>query len=118
MKDQPDRTTEITSFKIRPVAAGVRRHLFSQRASIAAASLLSTTIAFGQAGSGAQLEEIVVTATKRTQNLQDVPIAIQVLDTQRLEELGIKSFDDYVAYLPSVSFTARGPGQSQVYMRG
>jgi iron complex outermembrane recepter protein len=68
--------------------------------------------------SGAALEEVVVTAQKRTENLQDVPVSITALGTQRLEELNVQSFDDYVKYLPSVSYQSTGPGFSRVFMRG
>ena len=70
------------------------------------------------AGQTAQLEEVVVTAEKRTENLQDVPISIQALGTAKLEELHIKNFDDYAMYLPSVEFLSTGPGFEHVYMRG
>jgi len=66
----------------------------------------------------ATLEEVVVTAQKRTENLQDVPISIQALGTARLEELHISNFDDYVKYLPSVSFQSAGPGFEHTYIRG
>jgi outer membrane receptor protein involved in Fe transport len=64
------------------------------------------------------LEEIVVTAQKRTESLQDVPISIQALGTERLTELQINSFGDYVKFLPSVTFTTLGPGFSLAYFRG
>lgn len=64
------------------------------------------------------LEEIVVTAQKRTQNLQDVPVSVQVLGNQELRELNLTSFADYVEFLPTVSFQSERPGVSQVYMRG
>src|SRR6202050_2166219 len=64
------------------------------------------------------LEEVVVTAQKRTENLQDVPISIQVLGTAKLEELHVTDFDDYVKYLPSVSFQTDGPGFEHTYIRG
>ncbi|GAB3089161.1 TonB-dependent receptor [Lysobacter terrae] len=66
----------------------------------------------------ATLETITVTAQKRTENLQKVPISIQVLGTEQLEELNVSDFDDYVKFLPSVSYTSGGPGFAQVYMRG
>ncbi len=69
-------------------------------------------------GETATLEEVVVTAQKRTENLQDVPISIQAIGTAKLEELRIKSFDDYAKFLPSVSFQSAGPGFEHVYMRG
>src|SRR4029077_635546 len=68
--------------------------------------------------SGAALEEVVVTAQKRTENLQDVPVSITALGTERLEQLNVQSFDDYVKYLPSVSYQSTGPGFSRVFMRG
>ena len=66
----------------------------------------------------ATLEEVVVTAQKRTENLQDVPISIQTLGTVRLEELHVTNFDDYVKYLPSVSFQSGGPSFEHTYIRG
>src|ERR1700761_8516885 len=65
------------------------------------------------------LEEVVVTAQKRSENLQDVPISIQAFGTQKLSELGVTSFDDYAKYLPSVSFQKVGnPSIEHTYMRG
>jgi iron complex outermembrane receptor protein len=66
----------------------------------------------------AALEEIVVTAQKRTESLQEVPISIQAIGTERLQELQINSFEDYVKFLPSVTFTTLGPGFSLAYFRG
>jgi iron complex outermembrane receptor protein len=70
------------------------------------------------------LEEVVVTAQKRTENLQDVPISIQALNTEKLEELNIVNIDDYVKFLSGVT-TVKGLGQggngiatTHVYMRG
>ena len=66
----------------------------------------------------AQLEEIVVTATKRQASMQDVAVAIQALTGDNLEELGVSNFDEYVEYLPNVVQAARAPGQSEIYIRG
>jgi iron complex outermembrane recepter protein len=67
---------------------------------------------------GAMLDEIVVTAQKRSENLQSVPISIQAIDTKKLAELQVASFDDYARYLPSLSVQSYGPGQAQLYVRG
>ena len=67
---------------------------------------------------GGRLEEIVVTAQKRSENLQTVPISITALGTEKLEELNVTKFEDYVQYLPSVSFQTSGPGFARVFMRG
>src|SRR6188474_3670209 len=64
------------------------------------------------------LDEVTVTALKTQQNLQDVPVSIQAIGTERLEELNVSSFDDYVKYLPSVSYQSAGPGFARVFMRG
>lgn len=64
------------------------------------------------------LDEIVVTAEKRAEDLQKVPISMQVLSEEKLEQLGVSSFDDYAKFLPSVSFQTTGPGQAQLYFRG
>jgi len=65
-----------------------------------------------------RLGEVVVTAQRRTENLQDVPIAIQALTADTLTQLNISTFDDFVRYLPNVSASGFGPGQSELYMRG
>jgi outer membrane receptor protein involved in Fe transport len=68
------------------------------------------------------LEEVTVSAQKRDQNLQDVAVSIQVLGNQELENLNVRSFEDYINFLPTVSFLTGGgpggPGFGQVYMRG
>ncbi|MEO8997885.1 MAG: TonB-dependent receptor plug domain-containing protein, partial [Rhodanobacter sp.] len=70
------------------------------------------------------LNVVNVTAQKRTENLQKVPISINVLETDQLEALHVQSFNDYVKYLPSVTFQqggggiATGPGFATIYMRG
>jgi len=62
--------------------------------------------------------EIVVTAQKREENLQDVPISVQAIGTRRLDQLNISNFEDYTKQLPSVSFLTTQPGVTTVYMRG
>lgn len=64
------------------------------------------------------LGQVTVTAQKRTENMQKVPISIQVLGQQKLEELHVNKFEDYAKLLPSVSFQNDGPGFNKPYMRG
>ena len=64
------------------------------------------------------LDEVVVTAQKRSENRQDVPVSIQALGSAKLEQLQVSNFTDYVKYLPSVSFQTTSPGFSNVYFRG
>ncbi|MGH8249670.1 MAG: TonB-dependent receptor [Steroidobacteraceae bacterium] len=87
------------------------------RAPLASAILLALSPAQAQQTTG--LEEVIVTAQKRgEESLQDVPLSIQAFSTARLEELNIVDFDDYVKFLPSVSYQTFGPGFAFVYMRG
>ncbi len=62
--------------------------------------------------------EIVVTAQKREESLQDVPMSIVAISTEKLDELQVQNFDDYARYLPSLSYQTAGPGASVVYFRG
>ncbi|HLZ78645.1 MAG TPA: TonB-dependent receptor [Sphingomonas sp.] len=62
--------------------------------------------------------EIIVTATKRSESLQKVPISIQALSPEVLSQHQVAAFDDYAKLLPSVSYQSFGPGQSQLYFRG
>jgi outer membrane receptor protein involved in Fe transport len=61
---------------------------------------------------------ILVTALKREQNLQDVPLAITAIGAQQLDQLQVSELRDVVKFLPSVSIQTAGPGFSQVYFRG
>jgi iron complex outermembrane recepter protein len=64
------------------------------------------------------LQEFVVTAQRRTENLQDVPISIQALTGETLQQLNVQTIDDFVKYLPNVVIPGGGPGQGNIYMRG
>ena len=64
------------------------------------------------------IQEITVTAQRRTENIQNVPITIQALTAETLEKLSVSTFDDYVRYLPNVTVASNGPGQGNIYMRG
>jgi iron complex outermembrane receptor protein len=68
--------------------------------------------------SGNALAEITVTATRRTENIQDVPISMQALTAAALQQLNVTTFDDYLRYLPNVTSANNGPGQNEVFMRG
>lgn len=111
-------------------ASGAARRRLSRMPLAAAICLAIAAPAFAQDASApssatppkdqkvAQLSTVTVTAQKRTENLQKVPISIQVLGTEKIEQLHINSFDDYVKYLPSVSYQSAAPGFSEIYMRG
>ena len=64
------------------------------------------------------IQEITVTAQRRTENIQNVPITMQAITGDQLRELSVTSFDDVIKYLPNVTFPTNGPGQGNIYMRG
>jgi len=64
------------------------------------------------------LGEIIVTAQRRSESMQNVPIAMQAFTAKSLTELNVATFDDYLRYLPNVTTANNGPGQSEVFMRG
>ncbi|RVT41211.1 TonB-dependent receptor [Sphingobium algorifonticola] len=64
------------------------------------------------------LTEIVVTATRTAQSIQTVPISMQALSADALQQRQVKGLTDFVALLPSVSFEGIGPGRNAVYFRG
>ena len=70
----------------------------------------------GQRSGG--VTEIVVTATKRSADMQDIPVAVQAIGDKELDQLGVAVFDDYLAQLPGVTAGGGGPGQSTIYIRG
>jgi len=66
----------------------------------------------------AQIETIEVTATKRSESIQAVPVTVTALTGDSLEKLGVANFGEYVEFLPNVVFQGTGPGQNEIYIRG
>jgi len=64
------------------------------------------------------IQEITVTAQRRSENMQDVPISIQALTSETLTQLNVTTFDDFVKFVPNVSTAGSGPGQNSIFMRG
>jgi iron complex outermembrane receptor protein len=77
----------------------------------------ATTAAADVADTGG-IEEIQVTAQRRTESIQNVPITIQAITSEQLKQLSLSNFDDVVKYLPNVSIANNGPGMGNIYMRG
>ena len=120
--------------KLARTQAGKRAFIVKRGLPVASALLVGMPLAHAQnapppaapaAAEAGGLQEVIVTAQKRSENVQNVPISIEVLDNQKLSELSISGLDDYVKYSPSVSYL-RGigqggnaqPGLSHVYIRG
>ncbi|MCY7339499.1 MAG: TonB-dependent receptor [Sphingomonas bacterium] len=104
---------------------------------LASTMLLGSGAAFAQASPPAPVDPaaqaktaedpdtIIVTAQRRAEDLQDVPIAITAITTKTLDDLQVNKFEDYARLVPSLSFKSgggggspSGPGTSNVYFRG
>jgi outer membrane receptor protein involved in Fe transport len=86
-------------------------------ASIASAATAAESDSIVSASSGV-LGEVVVTAQRREESIQNVPITMQALTSETLMQLNATTLDDFVKYLPAVSTASNGPGQTNVYIRG
>ena len=70
------------------------------------------------ADTSSEIQEITVTAQRRTENAQDVPITLQAMTGETLKQLNVSTFDDFIKYVPNVTSANLGPGQSSIFMRG
>jgi iron complex outermembrane recepter protein len=101
-----------------------KRKLARMRAKWAGMPLASAVLAGGGLAVAAeptetgQLEEVVVTAQKRVEDVQKVPISLQVLSGETLENLHVTGFADFAQFIPSLSYRSWGPGQTAFFFRG
>jgi iron complex outermembrane recepter protein len=82
---------------------------------LASAPAWAQTQPADDAGGG---DEIIVTAQKREENLQNVPLSIIALGTKKLDQLNVTNVDRVTQLLPSVSVQTTQPGTTKIYMRG
>jgi outer membrane receptor protein involved in Fe transport len=91
-----------------------------------AALLASTCLTLAPTGAAAAtatggstaVAEIIVTAEKRSENIQKVPMSIQAIDTKKLTELNVTNFQDYAKFVPSIQYQTFAPSVTTIYMRG
>src|SRR5215831_7972767 len=69
----------------------------------------------GGATATSTLEEVVVTAQRREERLQDVPISVGVFSKEKLDEQGLRNFDDLTRFSPGVAFIRSGTGSNANY---
>ena len=70
------------------------------------------------AESSEALGEIIVTAQRREENIQNVPITIQAMTSETITQLNVVNLDDFIRYLPNVTQATNGPAQGEIFMRG
>src|SRR5450755_289672 len=67
---------------------------------------------------GDELQDVTVTANRREEKLQDVPITVQVLSGEQLRELTLNTFEDVIRYTPNVTYSGNGPATGNIFIRG
>src|ERR1700724_1120192 len=95
------------------ICATLRESATASKISLAVAAALAIAPPRAHAvqpADASALQEIVVTARKREENLQDVPLSIDVFTKKDMQNLGITGFDDFAQRVPSISFISEGPG--------
>ncbi len=99
----------MSEVRVRPRPSAVRHAVV--------AALLAHTAAGLAHAQAVQLEEVVVTAQKRTTDLQDTPIAISAVTGESIEKLNIDDIGAIAAANPSLVYSEAG-GEAQLYIRG
>ena len=82
---------------------------------------IATILASGQATevrAQAALDEVLVTARKREEKLQDIPESIQAISQRTIDRAGLQELEDYSRFVPSMSYTAQAPGANKLIFRG
>lgn len=100
------------------LSASAAHAVFADAAAVGPTGPASDAAASTAGANGSSLQEVIVTATRRTENVQNVPITIQVLTGQKLQQLNVQTLSDYLKYVPNVTTASLGPGQDIVAMRG
>jgi iron complex outermembrane receptor protein len=62
--------------------------------------------------------DIIVTAQRRDESIQNVPMTLQALSGKTLSQLNVNTFNDLIKYTPNVTLGTQGPGQGIIFMRG
>lgn len=80
----------------------------------AAVALLATSVMAQER----TIEEVVVTATKRAESVQDIPLAVTAFTGEMIEEAGVKDIRDLAGLTPGLQIKSRGETEGSVFIRG
>jgi iron complex outermembrane recepter protein len=92
--------------------------VINQAIALATATIVAAAARAATDATTPPLQEVIVTAQKRLEDLQDVPASVEALATEKLQQLLVSSFDDYAKYLSSTGSQTFGSGRESLYMRG
>src|SRR5215469_2594277 len=108
----------LSGVSLRALAAQPAPDPGAAEATVAAPQAGSPNASSNAGASSTALNEVIVTATRRSENIQNVPVTMQALTGQTLQQLHISSFEDYVRMLPNLTSADNGPGQNEIFIRG
>lgn len=111
MSKEHDRSVEVPFIRPKPLSVAISAIL---------AAPAATALAQDQteASGDVLLEEVLVTARKRTENLQNVPESIQAISSETIIRAGLQGMGDYVRFIPSLNIVEANPGTAKVIFRG
>jgi outer membrane receptor protein involved in Fe transport len=103
---------------IKPVTARFAIHPLAAAIALCSGSLLAGSAQAQEPGAnGPMLEEVLVTAQKRVESLQDVPISVNAVSGEKMQEAGIDRIENLAPYVPNLSMAENGIGTA-IYIRG
>ena len=105
--------TDKPLYKKTPLAGSIAAIL-----SVGTLAVISQTTLAAEESHSLALEEVLVTAHRREQLVNDVPSSIAVLTGQQLDRMGASGLEDYFTSIPGLSLVDRGPGRNNVIIRG
>jgi len=85
---------------------------------VPAAAFAQAAPAAADAATSTSPDEIIVTATRRNESIQKVPLTIQAFTGDTLKQLNVVNFTDLLKYTPNVTYGNNGPGAGSIFMRG
>ncbi len=106
------------------MTTSLRRVRLSLACTVAAVGVFSAMPALaddapaGTAPIPTESADIVVTAQRRDQSIQSVPMTLQALSGNALSQLNVTTFNDLIKYTPNVTQGSSGPGEGIIFMRG
>jgi outer membrane receptor protein involved in Fe transport len=106
--------------RLRPAVGNIRAPLWGRAVilGLGAAAAHAQQSPSADSASSATLQDIVVTAEKRSESLEKVPLSIVAYNAETLAETGVEDFSELAARIPGVTLNSAGPGQSSYSIRG
>src|SRR3984957_1926835 len=100
------------------VAVSSSQHAMAQSATADSATSTQSPPSTADVSKGPQLEEILVTARKTTERLQDIPMSLAVMTSEGIEKTGAITLEDLGRAVPGLTIVSAAPGQNSITLRG